>query len=121
MLKYLGENARYVLALTALGAAIGTGLAVFARASEVRELETVLRAEIIQVAGSVLQNEAADMEYRTRQTISQIKAAMRKVIDRTGTDDPLQMGAPDRDDYRGLSDELEYYMNVLEKIQRGEG
>lgn len=126
-LKDFGDGAKAITALIVLAGFILTGFAYFAKASDVRDLEEKVASRAATIE---LEEARADMlvriamvqkaftEYSTRQTISQIRAAMREIEDRTGSDDPLHMGSRDRDDYRALTDELEYYQGILDSIMK---
>ena len=107
------ENIKAILVIAAIIGATLTGKWYFAPTSELKAMETAVNQRIAGV-------ERGFKEYTTRQTISQIKDAMRKLEDRNGTDNPLMMVPNDREDYRQLMDELEYYKGILDDI-KGEG
>lgn len=113
-LKELGERvgALRAIALFLVLVVVGgyTGITYFAKASDLRIVEEECLAQIAGLG-------KAFTEYQARQAISDIKAEMRKVEDRTGVTDPILMPAPEADYYRYLMDQLEYQIQELEKLR----
>ena len=110
-LEGLGNKAKAALALIALCGMILSGLAIFAKASELKEVE----AKLTQMWA---ENTRDDKVYRIRENIHEIQDEMRKIENTYGVEDPLQIpNIRDREYYRDLKDQLEYFKHELEKVE----
>lgn len=116
-LESIGGKANAIKAILALiimlTAGVYGGMKYLATASELEKVEAVLTQRIVM-------NEQADKEYRLQRDIKDVRLEIRKIENTYGVDDPLQIpNIRDREYYRDLNDQLEYFQKELERMKGG--